>query len=391
MLRQGCEADNGELWGVSMCAPFMILHYQTRAVLTSEAGEGGLLQPAADGVWTGVLPADVNVPAPSELPLLEWADVRWSVTDVMYANPDHQSVHMLSLGWRNAQASLGIPPQSVRNRQMESESGRYYLRLEMRALTRAMRSEGDAQLGALIDALDFRAARHALFPNAVANEIIADRNDGLATYTGVRLGLGDRAREYAAQSMEAQDGANGFEYFYAKMTGPAYGLLLDEHRPNWRRELGALSPADLLARTFPHPAPSASALAQRGDVYGADAVGAQERRWAEAEQTIADLVHRDYTTYARIELPLSPSAEIEYGVDDARPIPGFGIQADVVVRDAWGEVRGLGVVTEDRTKLIVIHPEAGGLSGRGWELTLASGYRIVEPDYMEIGTVERSP
>ena len=83
---------------------------------------------------------------------------------------------------------------------LETERGRYLMRLELRALATAMLSNGRARRIAVKDALSFRMARLASFAEAPAAEAGLDRNEGLASYTGVRLGAGDQANLFAART-----------------------------------------------------------------------------------------------------------------------------------------------------------------------------------------------
>ena len=55
-----CQADDGALWGVSLCGPILIVDPATRSVVASQAGESEVLS-ENDGVFTGVLPDDVMV------------------------------------------------------------------------------------------------------------------------------------------------------------------------------------------------------------------------------------------------------------------------------------------------------------------------------------------
>src|SRR5690606_27053353 len=69
-----CEADGGELWGVSLCGPILIVDPSTRRVTASRAGEGETLS-EQDGVFAGDLPADMPVANTA----VEWDGVRWTM------------------------------------------------------------------------------------------------------------------------------------------------------------------------------------------------------------------------------------------------------------------------------------------------------------------------
>jgi hypothetical protein len=75
--------------------------------------------------------------------------------------------------------------------------GRYWLRLEWRALARALRESGEQRNLAVRDALAFRQARRTLYPASVEDERGQEIGEGLAAYTGTVL-AGDSAADAAA-------------------------------------------------------------------------------------------------------------------------------------------------------------------------------------------------
>lgn len=52
-----CSADNGKLWGVSLCGPIMFVDPQSRSIVASEGDTKGALT-ARDGVFVGALPSE---------------------------------------------------------------------------------------------------------------------------------------------------------------------------------------------------------------------------------------------------------------------------------------------------------------------------------------------
>ena len=71
----------------------------------------------------------------------------------------HESFHRM-------QPELGLRATDAASAHLESESGRLWLRLELRALAEALRTQGARGRGAAMDALLFRAARQRLNPGA---------------------------------------------------------------------------------------------------------------------------------------------------------------------------------------------------------------------------------
>jgi hypothetical protein len=251
----------------------------------------------------------------------------------------------------------------------------------LRALATAMLSNGRARRNATKDALAFRMARLASFPEAPAAESALDRNEGLASYTGVHLGAGDEAPLFAARTLNFYDQHDALARSYAYASGPAYGLLLDDYVRNWRASLAAWAPADLLVSPLRAEQLNARNLARRAERYGGPEIAAQERTRADNQRRlIAEITVR--FSGVRLELPLG-QMQFEFNPDQVTPVPGLGtVYQQLVLRDAWGEIRANegALISPTFNLLTASRPNPGGLSGPGWTLALAPGYRIGAPD-----------
>src|SRR5271168_1030263 len=78
-----CEADHGQLWGVSLCGPIMFVDPMSRFVVASQADAKGLLKPEG-GVFVGTLPADQNIANTA----VEWSGVHW--TQMLWPLPEQE-------------------------------------------------------------------------------------------------------------------------------------------------------------------------------------------------------------------------------------------------------------------------------------------------------------
>ena len=126
------------------------------------------------------------------------------------------------------------------NAHLDSEQGRVWLQLEVRALDRALKAlaAGADPRPAARDALAFRAERRRLFPAAVADEAILERVEGSAEYTGV-MAAGDSLTirvDLARQDLARLSSFLSFTRAFAYVTGPAYGPLLDSVAGSARRK-----------------------------------------------------------------------------------------------------------------------------------------------------------
>lgn len=385
-LNHMCRSDGGHLWGQRLCGPLIVVDPETRAVWASQADAQGVLQ-RADGGWVGVLPAGVGVANTS----VEWAGVRWiMVMGPLPTSHTERRVLVAHEAWHHVQDAIGLTVQGSDCAHLESEQGRTLLRLEMRALARALRSGGSAREQAMGEALAFRAARLAAFPDARAQETALDRNEGLAAYTGVVLGA-QRPEDYAAKTLESYDHHGAYARAYAYATGPAYGLLLDEERHGWRRHLGADAPADVLARALRVQQPSVADLARIALTYGSPTIAAEESGRAGEQRTRIATLRARYTEGVRLVLPLSSQMRMEFDPNQVTPVDGLGnVYGALTVHEAWGELRATqgALISGDYGSVIVAEPEISGVTGPGWTLTLAAGYRLVGPDAHGVRSVQ---
>ena len=377
-LREICEADGGRLWGINLCGPLMVVDPATRRAWTSEPDEVGLLQQAGAG-WVGGLPVGVPIANTTT----EWAGVRWiQVLAPLPTDVAHRRVLLAHEAWHRAQAALGLAAQPSDCAHLENERARVLMRLEFRALGTALRSNGRARRQAAQEALLFRAVRLSEFPNAAAQEAALDRNEGLAAYTGVRLGVRENPDLYAARILDRYDRHEAFVRAYAYASGPAYGLLLDDFRPNWRREVGGEAPARLLISALELGAWREADVRRAGERYGATQIAAEERTRAQARQArIAELRLR-FDRGPRLELPLQ-NMQMEFDPNEITPLDGLGNFYPVLtIRDAWGELRAEdgALISTDTRRVVVSSPATGARSGPGWRLNLAPGYQLVGPD-----------
>src|SRR5438094_2988681 len=169
-----CERDGGSLWGVSVCAPMVIADRRTQTFATS--------QPAPEGARPRQLGL-VNAP-------IEWGGATWGAymwDDVVNKTPRSRKELFLHELFHGVQPRLGLGAPALATEHLDAADGRYWLRLEWRALARALRESGDERNLAVRDALAFRQARRMLYPASVEDERAQEITEGLAAYTGTVL------------------------------------------------------------------------------------------------------------------------------------------------------------------------------------------------------------
>jgi hypothetical protein len=168
------------------------------------------------------------------------------------------------------------------------------MRLEFRALARALRESGELRAHAVREALAFRQARHMRYPDKVQSERALYITEGFASYTGTVLAAPSAADAIARgiELLEAELGGDSFVRTFTYTSGPAYGLLLDAASPGWTRTArGSDDPPVMLMRALGvQPVADAAAAAAR---YGGTEIRAvEERREQQRQARIAELRQR---------------------------------------------------------------------------------------------------
>jgi hypothetical protein len=168
--RAFCERDGGRLWGMSLCAPMVIGDARTQTFATS--------QPAPDAPRPQLIGL---VNGPVQWGDTKWAAVTWDTIDSWPARTRgevflHESFHLV-------QPQLVLNGPAGASEHLDSVDGRYWLRLEWRALARALRESGELRAQAVREALAFRLARHTRYPDKVESERALYITEGLASYT----------------------------------------------------------------------------------------------------------------------------------------------------------------------------------------------------------------
>src|SRR5215216_2989327 len=242
-----CERDAGRLWGVSLCGPMVIVDQATGTRATS--------QPEPEGPpprFSGVADGPVS-----------WGGLRW-FSFPLYMLPENdagvrQQVMLHGL-FHRIQPELGFITDDGFNEHLDTLEGRVWIQLEWRALRRAVESSGSDQAEAIADALAFRRERRRRFPSAADNERRDEIREGLATYTGIAAWANSPADAHRAAA-SALAGVAGSESpppplvgNFEAASGPAYGVLLDDLAPGWRRQVRSTSDlGDMLASTVNRP------------------------------------------------------------------------------------------------------------------------------------------
>jgi hypothetical protein len=390
--------DGGRLWGMSVCGPLIFADPKTHEVVANRADAEGKLTPK-EGVWVGRLPDDLT-PANSAV---EWAGVHWTIlTWPIPTEPRDRRRLLAHECFHRIQHDLKLPATDANNAHLDSKDGRIWIQLEWRALERALSERGKARVQALKDALSFRQRRRVLIRDAAAREDALEMNEGLAEYTGYRLASTNPADRRAGVIANLHGGPYKptFVRSFAYVSGPAYGLLLDESGVRWRTQLRADTDMGvLLARAYRLPLPQGTereATAAAESYEGDELIAAEEYRETKRQAQAAGIRKRFVEDPV---LLLPPSSRFSYGFNPNNVVSldeNTAFYPWVRVTDEWGvlEANGGLVVRENGRVVKVVVPAANDANGspvRGddWKLDLAPGWKIVPATRGGDQTVEK--
>ena len=301
------------------------------------------------------------------------------------------------------QEALGLRQIDALNNQLDMRPGRTWLRLEYRALARALESLPDLATVRhhAESALLFRAKRRSLYPGSDSLEATLEIQEGLPEYTGQRLAMELTGEGPARVAKYVRDYENTptFVRAFAYGTGPALGVLLDQFSPNWRdsvrttRDLGLL-----LARAINFQRPRNLAVAARAR--------AQEYGWEEVDRSEAarDSARAPAMREYRARLADGPTITLTQSRDslswsyDPTELVGFDLSSAVYPSGnfsaAWGKLtvdHGGVLVQNDFSRIRVgapqtpIAPATREIKGDGWTLTLNPGW-VLRRDPSRVGS-----
>jgi hypothetical protein len=364
-----CERDAGRLWGVSLCGPMVIFDPTT--------GTRAASQPEPDG-------PPPRFPGFADGPV-SWGGLRWFAFPLFLLPADDAATRqqiMLHGLFHHIQPVLGLMPDDGFNEHLDTLEGRVWMQLEWRALRRAVESSGSDRAEAIADALAFRRERRRLFPGAADNERRDEIREGLASYTGIAAWADSPAdaRRAAASAASGGESQESFVGNFEAASGPAYGVLLDDLLPGWRRQVRATSDlGDMLASaTTVPPTRDAGVAAARYD--GATLRTTEEARDRAQQVRVAELRRRF------VDGPVLTMPAVGSGTSDTTGsvgIPGAGTVffRNFTLSAQWGRLNADGGVLRAADGSTLSVPVTGPLEGitlqgDGWNATLNSGWAV---------------
>jgi hypothetical protein len=363
-----CQRDGGRLWGVSLCGPMVFADARTRTLATNQP------RPTAEQPRTLGF---ANAP-------IEWGGSRWAafIWDFTISLPDARvrREFMLHELFHRIQPDLGLITLSGQNAHLDTIEGRIWLRLEWRALSRALAQSGEDRKRTLSDAAAFRLKRRSQFTNAAESERVEEIREGLAQYTGI-VATADSRAEAVTSTIEHLASAEQHETFLQQSyaTGVAYGMLLDDASADWRRKVRSDSDLGQMLMAALAITPVANAVEASARYGGTELLAAEQARAERRRAAVRELQNR-FVDGPVLLVPRGGGAT--FNAVGATPIPGVGTVyfSQYTIKGEWGTLEATkGILIRDNGTRQLPGPvriEDANVIGDGWAVTVAQGWTV---------------
>ena len=383
-----CIRDNGRLWGKNLYGPIMFVERTSRRIVANQPDNEGLLK-VKDGVYTGVYPKELilnNAPVIFGGTLFAMAPLPAEEDDYRIKN---RALHSL---FHRFQESVGIVSAGFNISNMDEKEARLWIKLEWKALRKALNSQGDERQLAIRDALIFRGSNRELYQKFANDENRFEIYEGLATFTYTMF-CTDSPKEYKTRLFENLDRVYSMQSYarsYGFIHGALYASLLYEKGFNFHKiqtENFDLGNAVKELYNIDLPVICRDVAGSLAVNYDIDAINQEE------EQRLSDIkerIHKQISTFTEkpvVFLELE-SPYFDFEPEDIHPLDTLGtLYSSMRISDNWGKLtvdKG-GCLVSNNFKYLRITAKGfktnkNHISGEGWLLILNKDWELIPVD-----------
>jgi hypothetical protein len=219
-----CNKDAGNLWGQNLFGPLMYVDRHSRKIFANQEDIDGLLK-LKDGIYTGFYPRESIIGTSAAT----FGGTLYGMAPLPNEENDYRittrAIHSL---FHRFQQTRGINPEYFNAINMDEKEARIWIKLEWKALKKAIGSGGEEQKLAIRDALIFRGTNRESFPKYANMENRFETYEGLATFTSYILST-KSLEDYKSKLFEYLDRIYSYQSYsrsYGSIHGALYATLL---------------------------------------------------------------------------------------------------------------------------------------------------------------------
>jgi hypothetical protein len=219
-IEDKCYKDGGTLWGRNIFGPLMFIDRQQLMLYSNFPDREGILN-KKDGVYSCSYSKELIINRDS----LIFGGTRFALA-ILPPVEDESSIVFRGIRglYYFHQQFFGYKPVPYDISVMDEKNARLWLKLEWRALRKAIEGEGNERLIALRDALIFRGANNEFFSKYVKDRVVFENYEGLAVFTGLLLGT-ENEEKFKTRLLKELDNIYSFPTYsrtYGSVLGAVY-------------------------------------------------------------------------------------------------------------------------------------------------------------------------
>lgn len=374
-----------QLWGKDLYGALLFVNPASRQLYSNAPDSADILK-TDNKIYSGVLPIKVNIANTS----LHWSGKDWAMIMLPLPTNKQDRINLLAHElFHKAQPSLGFLLFNTENNHLDQKDGRIYLRLELNALKKAVRSSTIKEMNMhLTNALTFRKYRYSIYPKADTTENLLELNEGIAEYTGDIIS--GRNKEQATAHFEKS--INNFlsnptfVRSFPYQTIPVYGYLLYNTNKQWNRQITIktnLTTYFIKAFNLSLPHDLKKTVEIISSQYGVKKIFKEEiPREAKTKQLITKYKNK-FFEQPHFEIQFE-QMNVSFNPGNIMPIEDKGtFYPNIRVTDKWGilVVEKGALMSPNWDKISVTNPiktENKNVTGDGWTLALTDGYAVTK-------------
>ena len=387
-IEEICNRDSGRLWGKNLYGPLMYVERGSRRIVANQTDNEGLLK-SKDGIYTGLYPKELILSnAPVKFGGTQFAMVPLPPEEDEYRIKT-RAIHSL---FHRFQENEGVTGSSFNANNMDEKEARLWIKLEWKALRKAINTGGDERQLAVRDALIFRGSNRELYHKYAGDENKFETYEGLATFTYTLLCTNSR-EEFKSRLFENLDRVYSMQSYarsYGFIHGALYAFLLYDKGYDVKNiKTDNFDLGNAVKELYNIELPSicrdvAGSLAVNYDIATVNIE--EEKRDAD----IRESVHRQTSLFTErpvVFLELE-SPYFDFEPEDVHSLDTLGtLYNSLRVSDNWGKltVEKGGCLVSNNLKFLRITAKAfkadkSHISGEGWHLILNSDWELIPVD-----------
>jgi hypothetical protein len=381
-----CNMDSGKLWGENLYGPIMFVERNTRRVVANSPDKEGLLK-AKDGVYTGLYPRELIV---NNAPLI-FGGTTFAMIPLPEVEDEYRAktraIHSL---FHRFQEKMGIATSMFNANNMDEKEARLWIKLEWKALRKAINTEGEESILALRDALIFRGSNRELYNKYAAEANRFETYEGFAAFTFTKL-CTNSPEEFRKRLFEMLDRVYTMES-YARSYGGIHGALYTTLLYNKGYDVSQIKTVDFdlgnAVRELYHielPVVCRDVAGSLAVNYNMDEIKKEElkrdERIKESINSQANIFIQKPVVFLELESPY-----FDFEPEEIHALDSLGtLYNSIRVSDNWGKLtvdKG-GCLVSNNLKFLRITAKSfkadkNHITGDGWHLILNNDWELIQ-------------